>query len=307
MDDVVPIPDLLQTRPDRRVAGHRPIGQTKGEGSLANFDFASQSAPDCPQFQGVRVFPDFLSPPEATTLLREIDRSDFVKAQSGKRKQHYGPKINFNKKKMNSQNFEGLPAYAAELEDRLRNLARSERIENRADRVRFESSLESFEATDVFVLRYLERDESNLDFHLDDTFAYGELILDLSLESDSVLTFLRTRLEAGSKATECVRVPLPARSLAAVYGPARFEWEHAILSYDIADRRTSVTLRTLHENLLRTEDGQRVVELARRSRKSQERTFAAEQSDLHAGSESSSRIAFSTVDARIAVSSSEIT
>jgi len=276
MDDVVPIPDLLETRPGMGLAGRCPGRPTRSEGLVANFELDTQSSPDCPEFRGVRVFPDFLSPSEAASLLREVDRSKFVKAQSGKRKQHYGPKINFNKKKMNNRNFKGLPAYAADIEDRLRQLTRSERAEDRTERIRFESALESFETTDVFVLQYFERDESNLDFHLDDTFAYGELILDLSLESDSVLTFLRTRPEVGPKATECVRVPLPARSLAAVYGPARFEWEHAILSYDIADRRTSVTLRTLHENLLRTEDGQRVVELARRSRKSQGSASAIE-------------------------------
>jgi alkylated DNA repair protein alkB family protein 4 len=283
MDDVVPMPDLLEIQPGGNFAGLSPGGETASDGLIANFELARQFAPDCPKFQGVRVFPDFLSPSEAEALLFEIDRSVFVKAQSGKRKQHYGPKINFNKKKMNTENFQGIPAYARRIEDRLRrrvqsvqgaqsepigdNTDRTDHTDNsdRSDPSRFDHALEAFETTDVFVLQYLERVESNLDFHLDDTFAYGELILDLSLESDSVLTFLRTRPGVTPSTMECVRVPLPARSLAAVYGAARFDWEHAILACDIAGRRTSITLRTLHADLLKTDSGQRVAELARQS------------------------------------------
>ena len=258
MDDIVPIPDHLENPPG--------AAATDSENLIAHFDLDSQSAPDCAGFRGVRVFRDFFTPAESDEILREIEQEDFVKAQSGKQKQHYGPKINFNKKKMNAKHFQGIPAYASRIEDRLRQLAAADSPRDPIDRTEFSAALDAFETTDVFVLQYHERDESNLDFHLDDTFAYGELILDLSLESDSVLTFLRNRPGAGPKVTECVRVALPARSLAAVYGQARFDWEHAILSYDIKGRRTSVTLRTLHEILLRTEDGQHVIELVRHSR-----------------------------------------
>jgi alkylated DNA repair protein alkB family protein 4 len=266
MDDVVPIPKLLDVRPSVDSVSRSTAVETNAESLIAHFKLDSQTAPDCAGFQGVRIFPDFLSLSESDELLREIDRSMFVKAQSGKRKQHYGPKINFNKKKMKADDFQGLPAYAARIEDRLRRLAKSQPAGDPFERASFAAALDAFETTDVFVLQYFEREESNLDFHTDDTFAYGELILDLSLESDSVLTFLRKNPGAGPKVMECVRVPLPARSAAVVYGQARFGWEHAILSYDIADRRTSITLRTLHEDLRRSEAGQRVIEQARRSR-----------------------------------------
>jgi alkylated DNA repair protein alkB family protein 4 len=268
MDDVAPIPNMLDVRPSVDCVSRSTAVEANAEGLIAHFEPGSQSARGCAGFQGVRVFPDFLSPSESDELLREIDRSEFVQAQSGKWKQHYGPKINFNKKKMNAKGFHGLPAYAAWLEDRLRQRAKSELAGDPTDRARFAAALESFETTDVFVLQYFEREESNLDFHIDDTFAYGELILDLSLESDSLLTFLRKNPRAGSNAMECVRVPLPARSATVIYGQARFDWEHAILSYDIAERRTSITLRTLHEDLRRSEAGQSVIELARRSRTS---------------------------------------
>ncbi len=210
------------------------------------------------------LVPDFLNESQATALLSEIETTPFALAQSGKRKQHYGAKINFNKQKLNSDAFKGLPAYTQNLEQRLREAFLLETKPSAADLSERARALARYQTTDLFVLRYHERDASNLDLHTDDTFAYGEAIIDVSLESDSVLTFVRNS-SSGMRPNdiECVRVPLPARSAALLYGPARFEWEHGILAYDICGRRTSITLRTLSEQLRATEEGQRVLEAAK--------------------------------------------
>jgi len=256
MDDPVQIPEFLSRRPSHS----DPNTQSR----IHEFDVDLQGAPSCPAFEGIHVIPEFISADEAGHLLAEIESSPFVPAQSGKLKQHYGPKINFNKRKINPAPFKGLPEYARRIESRLRNLARQNFPSSSTYDMALHKALEGFETTDAFVLQYFERDESNLDFHRDDAFAYGEVILDLSLESDSVLTFLEG-CEPGptSNLRECVRVPLPARSLAVAYGPARFNWEHAILAYDITERRTSVTLRTLNEALRESDEGRRILEIAR--------------------------------------------
>ncbi len=265
MDDPVPCPALLVDRPT-------PAPVCAGGPPLHFFDLETQSVPGYPDFRGVRVYPEFLSSAEAASLLTEIEQKPFLPAQSGKGKQHYGPKINFNKRRMNPQAFRGVPAYARRIEQRLRRCVRDDEGLTGLDRELLDSALEPFETTDVFVLRYQPERASNLDFHLDDTFAYGELIADLSLESDAWLSFLLGRpgseVEGSERRVEepiCVRVPLPARSLAVLYGPARFEWEHAVLAYDIARQRTSVTLRTLSPSLRTTAEGQTVVARARAS------------------------------------------
>ena len=256
MDDPVQIPELLSKRPSHS----GPNTQNR----IHEFDVDIQCAPSCSAFEGIHVIPDFISADEAGLLLAEIERTPFVLAQSGKLKQHYGPKINFNKQKINAAPFKGLPGYARRIESRLRNLAQQNFPTGSTHGMALHTALDGFETTDAFVLQYFEQDESNLDFHRDDTFAYGEVILDLSLESDSVLTFLEG-CEPGPTPNqrECVRVPLPARSLAVVYGPARFIWEHAILAYDITERRTSITLRTLNEALRESDEGRRILEIAR--------------------------------------------
>lgn len=266
MDDPVPMPALLAHRPD--------MSESSSDASRIHFfDGSTQSVPRYPEFAGVRLYRDFLSESEASGLLEAIGKSPFSPAQSGKAKQHYGPRINFNKRKMNPTAFVGLPAYARELESRMRTCVRDDPAFLPHTRASIDAALEAFETTDVFVLRYWPEEESNLDFHLDDPFAYGELILDISLESDAILTFVRGRPNSELGKSDsildepvCVRVPMPARSLVVLYGPARFEWEHAILTYDIEFQRTSVTLRTLSQALRKTDDGRIVVERARGKR-----------------------------------------
>ena len=260
MDPPIQIPEFLLTRPEDSKSNPDRLDR------IHPFDLETQHAPSCPEFSGVFVFRDFFSKDEADRLLEEIEKTPFRPAQSGKQKQHYGSKVNFNKQKINSARFGGLPAYTRNIESRLHELvgAQSDDGVGTSNGRALRLALKRFETTDVFVLRYHERDQSNLDFHLDDTFAYGETILDLSLESDSVLTFLR-RIRRGAEPglENCVRVPLPARSMAVVFGSARFDWEHAILAYDIAERRTSITLRTLSETLRRSETGRQILGIAR--------------------------------------------
>lgn len=250
MDDPVSLPKLLRDR---------PRGASDG---IDAFDPDQQVAPHTPAFRGLCIIREFLSVDAAETLLREIEESPFSLAQSGKSKQHYGAKINFNKRRINPDPFEGFPPYVHPLEEKMKEAVRAATSDSSESEVARTRAVDDFVATDAFVLRYDAADRSNLDFHIDDLFAYGEGIFDLSLESDSTLTFVRERpSEPGRFA--CVRAALPARSLAFLYGPARFDWEHAILAYDIEGRRTSITLRTLSPEARKLAAGQRILSIAR--------------------------------------------
>lgn len=209
-----------------------------------DFDLESQRVPTAPDFTGVRVLRDAVDEASAAALLACIERDPWRPAQSGKLKQHFGPKVSFKRRRLRLGGFEGLPDYIRAIE----SLAR----ESFAVAV-------GFETTDAFVLRYEPERQSNLDLHADDTFAYGEVILDLSLESDAMLTFIPgSSTDDLPRAERLVRVPLPARSLLVLHGVARYRWLHGILAGDIAARRTSVTLRTLSDELRETDVGRSV-------------------------------------------------
>lgn len=241
----------------------RPVepGRTACGSAVHLFDVASQSVPGLPAFSGVLLLRDFVSEAEAEALLAEIEARPFLPAQSGKQKQHFGARANFRKRRLNATHFEGLPRYGHELEARLR----ARLAEHGALPASLADAMVRYVTTDVFVLRYLEHQCSNLDVHIDDTWAYGEVIVDLSLESDGWMTFLDRDPQDGARGGfTCVRVPLPARSLAVLFGPARFAWHHGIAAIDIQGRRTSITLRTLGEGLRASEAGRGVLERARR-------------------------------------------
>jgi alkylated DNA repair dioxygenase AlkB len=252
MDDPLPLPRLLRELRNGSTAA----------GTLHRFDLERQCAPTCPDFSGVSVLVDFFGPDAERRILDEIEALPFRAAQSGKQKQHHGARVNFNERRVNAARFHGLPGYARRIHEALhQRLACDPRLAD-ARLGALRRAVEAFEPTDVFVLRYLEADASNLDLHRDDTFAYGEVILDASFESDSVLTFLGPG-EDPVEAAHCVRVPLPARSLAILHGAARDAWEHAILPQDVHGRRTSVTLRTLSDALRDGDVGRQILARAR--------------------------------------------
>ena len=255
MDDPLPLPLLLQNKPSAYETDTKQSVET-AHGTLHTFDAESQIAPSCPSFSGLRLYLDAITVNEEREILAEIEQFPFALAQSGKEKQHFGAKVNFNKRRMNAKDFHGLPRLAKWVEDRARkHIEADTTTDNPAMR-----ALSTFKTTDYFTLRYSEKEGSNLDFHTDDRFGYGEAIIDLSLQSDSVLTFIRKR--PGKDSVDCVRAALPARSIAFLYGDARFKWEHALLAYDISGTRTSVTLRTLSDELRTTEAGQDVLRRA---------------------------------------------
>ncbi|MEQ8272660.1 MAG: alpha-ketoglutarate-dependent dioxygenase AlkB [Deltaproteobacteria bacterium] len=209
-----------------------------------DFDLESQRVPTAPDFTGVCVLRDAVDEASAAALLARIEQTPWRPAQSGKRKQHFGPKVSFKHRRLRLAGFEGLPDYIRGIE----SLARESF-----------AVAAGFETTDAFVLRYEPERQSNLDLHADDTFAYGEVILDLSLESDAALTFVPgTSIDDLERAKRRIRVPLPARSLLVLFGAARYRWLHGILPGDITARRTSITLRTLSDELMETDVGRSV-------------------------------------------------
>lgn len=237
-----------------------PEGRRSDGSHVHVFDLESGQAPGCPGFTGLAVWPDFVDEQEAAVLLADAESRPFKPAQSGKAKQHFGPRMNFRQQRMNAQRFEGLPVWAGGLEARVR-----ERIGRGDVPVGLASALDRFVTTDAFVLRYEEARGSNLDLHIDDLTAYGELILDLSLESDGWMTFLDGDPQSDiERPFACVRAPLPARSLALLFGDARRGWFHGIRDLDTVGRRTSITLRTLGSGLRSTDEGRDVMARAER-------------------------------------------
>merc|ERR1712129_44423 len=94
------------------------------------------------------------------------------------------------------------------------------------------------------------------DFHIDDTWLWGERIVGVSLQSDSIFTLYDPGADIA------IQVPLPRRSAYLLSGSARYQWQHGLLAEDIHGDRIAVTFRELTPELAGTDVGQTVLKLA---------------------------------------------
>ncbi|XP_054611221.1 alpha-ketoglutarate-dependent dioxygenase alkB homolog 4 isoform X1 [Dunckerocampus dactyliophorus] len=203
-------------------------------------------------FPGVFLWENFLSEEEETELISSMDQDVWNPSQSGRKKQDFGPKVNFKKKKVRLGSFSGLPGLSQKLVLRMQQ----------------ETNLADFQPVEQCNLDYHPQRGSAIDPHLDDSWLWGERLVTVNMLSDTTLTM---SLEQGLPLLGLVEevnvaVPLPRRSLVALYGEARHRWKHGILRKDIQQRRVCSTYRELsaefHAGGQQAEQGARLLDVA---------------------------------------------
>ncbi|XP_076065928.1 alpha-ketoglutarate-dependent dioxygenase alkB homolog 4 [Oratosquilla oratoria] len=127
------------------------------------------------RFKGVRIVMDFISEAEEEVLLRQLDEVPWDLSQSGRRKQNYGPKCNFKKRRVKLDGFDGYPAFSHFIQERFKTVP----------------ILKGFQTVEQCSLEYSLERGASIDPHIDDCWIWGERIPTLSMLSDSVLTLKR--------------------------------------------------------------------------------------------------------------------
>ncbi|XP_066587037.1 alpha-ketoglutarate-dependent dioxygenase alkB homolog 4 [Prorops nasuta] len=194
-------------------------------------------------FPGVYIELDFLNSIEAQDLTTDLDKLPWDSSQSGRRKQNFGPKCNFKKRKLKLGAFIGFPKT-------------TEFVQKKFDNVKL---LENFQTIEQCSLEYNPERGASIDPHIDDCWIWGERIITVNVLGDSVLTMIpymgpstRYNLNYVSNFKNInlkqenqiiVRLPMPARSLMVLYGEARYGWEHAVLREDVCSRRVCLAYR----------------------------------------------------------------
>uniref|UniRef100_UPI0037E7A40A alpha-ketoglutarate-dependent dioxygenase alkB homolog 4 n=1 Tax=Semicossyphus pulcher TaxID=241346 RepID=UPI0037E7A40A len=184
-------------------------------------------------FPGVFLLENFISEEEEKELISMMDQDVWNESQSGRRKQDFGPKVNFKKRKVRVGGFRGLPALSQKLVLRMQE----------------EPSLAGFQPVEQCNLDYHPQRGSAIDPHLDDSWLWGERLVTINMLSNTILTMsLEQGLpELGLEEEVHVAVHLPRRSLVVLHGEARHRWRHAIYREDVHDRRVCSTYRELSE------------------------------------------------------------
>lgn len=195
----------------------------------------------------VKVVRNFVSEDEEECLLRFLENPEpfphWKQSQSGRRKQDYGPRRNFKKKKVRPAEIPGMPHAFKELFDRVSALTTN--ITSRA-----------FEVAEASVLEYTSSNLSNFDPHVDDTWLWGDRVVGVNFLEESTLTFVNASSEA-------VEVPLPRRCYFLMYNDARYEWMHAIRPESVSERRISITMRELSPLLCGEPSSEAIMDSAR--------------------------------------------
>ncbi|XP_062887454.1 alpha-ketoglutarate-dependent dioxygenase alkB homolog 4 isoform X1 [Mobula hypostoma] len=227
-------------------------------------------------FPGVFLAENFVNEEEETELVNLMDNNEWKPSQSGRRKQDYGPKVNFKKHKLKVGCFSGLPCFSLLLVNRMAQY----------------SVLENFLPVEQCNLDYRPEQGSAIDPHFDDWWLWGRRLVSINLLSETVLSmtcdsddFLQLHLtEMGQNAQQydpingnsesifdfnvdipgpCknqrsvpsndveVAIHLPRRSLIVLYGNARYKWKHGIYRQDIKSRRICSTFRELSEEFVK--------------------------------------------------------
>lgn len=197
---------------------------------------------------------NFISTDEEQLLMENVDRKQWEGSQSGRRKQNFGPKVNFKKKKISSGHFEGFPSYSKFVQDRFAKIP----------------LLMDFLTIEQCFLEYETFRGAQIEPHCDDCWIWGERIVTVNLLSDSVITLIKHQqvdkkqynLDEVEKYKDSliikpssqeesdnvwqdrvVRIAMPRKSILILYGPARYKFEHCVLREDIARRRVGICYR----------------------------------------------------------------
>ena len=212
---------------------------------------------------------NFLTEQEEQTLIENIDSVTWDHSQSGRRKQNYGPKCNFKRRKLQVGSFTGFPKFSQFVQEKFKKI----------------EILRNFQTIEQCSLEYDPQRGASIDPHIDDCWVWGERIVTVNLIADSVLTMTYNKnvskynldcvqtypsvidekpysLQKYMNLDYSVRIPMPRRSLLVLYGSPRYDWEHQVLREDINTRRVCLAYREFTPPYLNNALGKQILEQA---------------------------------------------
>ncbi|KHJ99211.1 oxidoreductase, 2OG-Fe(II) oxygenase family protein [Oesophagostomum dentatum] len=204
--------------------------------AATNSCYGSSANNDSITVNGLLVVQDFLTQSEESEIMEMIDGVDWVLSQSGRRKQDYGPKVNFKHKKVKTDTFVGMPEYADMLLEKMRAVS--------------QDKLGNYIPFEMCNLEYDETKRSGIEMHFDDMWIWGNRLISINLLSGSVMTL------ANEKSRQLCYVWFPRRCLLCMADDVRYEWKHAIMPQHIRGRRIALTMREPSKDFQASEGGE---------------------------------------------------
>ena len=182
------------------------------------------------------VINDFLTNEEEAMLLKLINENKWLDNRDKTRRVQISGPFHDSSYKMIPNKFSDHPEFIKELAHKISTYLSTYHTElfNRT------SSKDKWinnpnQNLEVYINEFLKY--QGLAPHFDHRKGYEELIIGISLNSDSHITF--------TKGKSIAKVPLKKCSMYAMYGDSRNIWKHSIDAKDVLDKRISITFRTI--------------------------------------------------------------
>ena len=117
-------------------------------------------------FPGVQIIKEFISEAEEFRLIQDLDLINWDTSQSGRRKQNFGPRANFKRRKVKAgKNFRGFPRSTKFVQDRFESV----------------TSLEGYQTIEQCSIEYRPETGASIEPHIDDCWIWGERIVQLNM------------------------------------------------------------------------------------------------------------------------------
>jgi alkylated DNA repair protein alkB family protein 4 len=116
---------------------------------------------------GIKFFLDFVSADEEDQLIRDLDLLPWDLSQSGRRKQNFGPRANFKKRKTKVGNFAGFPVCTQFIQDRFGSCP---------------DYLDGYRTVEQCSIEYKPETGSCIEPHIDDVWIWGERIVQVTIQ-----------------------------------------------------------------------------------------------------------------------------
>jgi len=199
------------------------------------------------KIEGIFVSEEVISREEELFITDQINQTPWVNSQSGRRKQDFGPRVNFKKKKVSVGSFQGLPKYIKHVWERIHD--------------QFPEKLGDFLPVELCNLEYDPERGSSIEPHFDDFWIWGDRLVTINYLSKTLLTLTRPREDIEEDIEICI--PMNPRSLLILSGEARTKWLHEVKRKDVKDRRIATTLRELSLEFIPSDSGEESQEIGR--------------------------------------------
>jgi alkylated DNA repair protein alkB family protein 4 len=159
---------------------------------------------------------------ECSFLIDELNKTEWIPSQSGRKKQDYGPKINYKKRKIKPSN-EPFPEYKQFIQNKLNSI----------------ELLKDFNIDEIGNLYYEAALGSHIDPHIDHHWIWGDRIIGINLLAQTILTF---SIEYDNKLYE-IDFEVGVGDVYIMSEEARYIWKHSVKKENLKNDRIVITLR----------------------------------------------------------------